>query len=69
MSITRSRITTPLLALAVAASVLAGGWGGKAAAVPAPRAAASDAHALLDAGSLGPSLRAGAALTLPRFSI
>ncbi|MFF9410402.1 OmpA family protein [Streptomyces anandii] len=68
MTITRSRITAPFFALAVAASVLAGGADGKAAAIPAPRSAASGTHALLavDAGSPGLALRAGATLAPPK---
>ncbi|WP_306192048.1 OmpA family protein [Streptomyces sp. MK5] len=67
MTITHSRITAPLFALAVAASVLAGS-DGKSAAVPTPRSAASGTHARLgvDAGSPGLALRAGATLAPPK---
>lgn len=66
MVTTRSRITAPLLALTVAASILAGGSAGKAAAAPLPSAAASGAHALLTIGSPGLALRAGATLAPPK---
>ncbi|MEU5524686.1 OmpA family protein [Streptomyces sp. NPDC047860] len=64
MVTTRSRITAPLLALTVAASILPGGSAGRAAATPLPSAPVSVAHALLTIhpGSPGLALRAGATL-------
>lgn len=69
MVTTRSRITASLLALTVAASILAGGSAGRAAAVPLPGAAASGSHALLTLapGSPGLALRDGATLAPPKI--
>lgn len=69
MVTTRSRITAPLLALTVAASILAGGSAGRAAATPLPSAPASGAHAplTLDSDSPGLALRAGATLAPPKI--
>ncbi|WP_406436516.1 OmpA family protein [Streptomyces sp. NBC_01613] len=68
MTTTRSRIAAPLLALAVAASIWAGGSAGQAAAAPGPRTAASGGHALLaiDSDSPGLALRANATLAPPK---
>jgi outer membrane protein OmpA-like peptidoglycan-associated protein len=66
---TRSRIAAPLLALTVVGSIWAGGSAGQAAAVPGPRTAVSDGHALLaiDSDSPGLPLRTGAALAPPKI--
>ncbi|MGW2890611.1 OmpA family protein [Streptomyces griseoruber] len=64
MATTRPQITAPFLALAAAASILAGGSAGTADAAPVPRAAAQGTHTLLaiDPGSPGLALRAAATL-------
>lgn len=68
MTTTRSRIAAPLLALAVATSIWAGGSAGQAAAAPGPRTAASSGRALLaiDSASPGLTLHAHATLAPPK---